>query len=935
MSVVIVLKRNIWLSIGFIAIWLFLPNSLLGSTFQEDSLRAYKYLKLSEKHMRTELDSSKFYNQKALKLSIESGVKKHEAHAYVNISYFLSSEGKLDESMEYLKKAELIFTEIRDLQNLAYNILNQASRYQSMGDYSSALRSFFLCQTYFQESNDSSGLSLAYSRMGVTFTRLNQPRKALEYQFKSLAINEARDFQLGVTVNWNNLATNYKALGDFDSAMFYLTKALAGKQALKDKTGVTRVLMNLGVVNTMQGHFAVADSILKIGLAMAREQGLVKEESEFHVNMADLYLEQGLVDDALRESNLGFKLTDRNQYPLSLLYSYKNFSKVYEMKGDYQKALKYLQLTVQLNDSLLPKDLALSMVENEAKMAAAKKQTEIELLQTKSDLDRQNIEYQQRQKWWFFVLFALMAITAIVLLRSYRLKLRTNAKLLHLGQLKGRFFANLSHEFKTPLALIIGPLRSLQEHTYSQKERHSLDRALRNAERLIQLNEQLLDLVKIDSEVLAVKLVDGDVIAFLRSTAEVFQALADQKEIQYKVKLSPAQYEGSFDPDKLEKVLNNLLSNAFKFTPKGGEVQLVVDAGKSLSLSVLDSGSGISTEEQKHIFDRYYSTEVATNSGQAGNGIGLSLAKELVHLMGGEIGLESSLGQGSQFTVELPVERSLKTANPRLMDIIPSINFEPEDFSDKPLLLVVDDIPDIRALVKEQFETSYRILEAENGKEALEIAVKELPDIVVSDLMMPVMDGLELCSQLKADSRTSHIPMVLLTALSSIESRIEGLETGADDYLNKPFHGKELQVRVANLIKQREQLRMHFAKQFEVNDSPETALPNTEQVFYNRLTACIQDHIADSELTVDFLGREIGMSRVQLYRKVKAVTAQSPSQLIRVLRLHNAAGLLCANQSNVSEAMYASGFDSPSYFAKVFRKEYGCSPSEYKGNSHS
>ncbi|MCL4103756.1 UNVERIFIED_CONTAM: hypothetical protein GTU68_029073 [Idotea baltica] len=267
-------------------------------------------------------------------------------------------------------------------------------------------------------------------------------------------------------------------------------------------------------------------------------------------------------------------------------------------------------------------------------------------------------------------------------------------------------------------------------------------------------------------------------------------------------------------------------------------------------------------------------------------------------------------------------------------DNSPASSHELEDFSDKPLLLVVDDIPDLRALVKEQFEASYRILEAENGKEALDLAVRELPDIVVSDLMMPIMDGLELCTQLKADDRTSHIPVVLLTALSSIQGRIEGFETGADEYLNKPFHGKELQVRVANLVRQREQLRNHFVQQLQANESPETALPSAEQVFYDRLTTLIHDHISDPGLTVDFLGKEIGMSRVQLYRKVKAVTTQSPSQLIRLLRLRKAAKLLIANHANVSEAMYASGFDSPSYFAKVFRKEYGCSPSEYKGNSH-
>lgn len=321
-----------------------------------------------------------------------------------------------------------------------------------------------------------------------------------------------------------------------------------------------------------------------------------------------------------------------------------------------------------------------------------------------------------------------------------------------------------------------------------------------------------------------------------------------------------------------------------------------------------------------------------------GTGIGLSLTRELVELMGGEISLETEVGKGSRFVIDLPL---LATENlPAISSFAASDHGtdardeELKGDEGQPLMLIVDDHQEIRSFVKTQFEGDFKVIEAGNGQVGLEMAISELPDIIISDLMMPVLDGIEMCQKLKTDHRTNHIPIVMLTALATVESRIEGLQTGADDYLNKPFNPNELSARVENLVEQRRKLRARFLAQFETNEEEQDDFPQmsaSEQAFFSKVEAYVIAYMTDPSLSVERLAEEMAMSRVQLFRKLKAVAGQSPSEIIRMFRLRKAADLLKEGSSNVSEVMFEAGFDNPSYFAKVFRKQYGCSPSEFKG----
>ncbi len=946
-------------------LWLACCHSLVrGSGAVPDSTRILQLLDRSEALARSQPDSALFFARQARDGAREIGHRKFEGMALQYISRFHRIKGELEQAVEILEECEMIFKEIHDFSNLAYVRLDLAKTNKLRGNYPASIKYYTLGKSYLEEVNDSSGLSLVYNRLGNLYTDLKQYEKAIEFHKQSLAINTALDFKIGITANWNNISSAYQYMNESDSALGYLEKALALKQEVKDKQGMVPTLMNLGVVYINLKELDKAEDHLNRSLALARQFEMWNEEADCYINLSYLFIEKGMPEKAIEYGKKAEKMLDKEGYPHSKLFAYKKLSNAYEENGEYKLALAYMKKHINLNDSLFPSDIAVRMVESEAKLEAEKQKAEIELLQSRDALNQLELEVQDRQKWWFIALLGLLLILAIVLYSRYRLKLRTNRELRALDATKSRFFANLSHEFRTPLTLIIGPLEKLlaegkdqggassgleADGNSSHDNRHAFSRILRNAQHLLNLNEQLLDLAKIESGVLEVSPVHGDVIAYLRPVVEAFRVLAEQKHIAYEVVWEGEGKEGGFDADKLEKVLNNLLSNAVKYTPEGGEIKFLARVGEGLRIEVSDSGEGIAQEDMERIFDRYFRLEQHLDRGVKGAGIGLSLTRELVELMGGKIRVESRLGEGSRFEIELPFmegsERRLSSENGSES----GLNLNGGGDPDQPLLLIVDDHADIRAFVREQFADGYRIMEAANGREGLDTALEALPDLVISDLMMPVMDGIELCRNLKTDARTSHIPVIMLTALATVESRIEGLETGADDYLNKPFNARELQVRVHNLVEQRRKLRELFRKHLEVGhqkqlkerSSPGEAgksvasgvsavLPKAEQLFFGKVEAYIQAHLSDPELSVERLGEEMAMSRVQLFRKLKAITGQSPSQLIRGLRLRKAAELLSDGAANVAEAMYESGFDNPSYFAKVFREQYSCSPSEYR-----
>jgi signal transduction histidine kinase/DNA-binding response OmpR family regulator/ligand-binding sensor domain-containing protein len=589
--------------------------------------------------------------------------------------------------------------------------------------------------------------------------------------------------------------------------------------------------------------------------------------------------------------------------------------------------------------------------------------------------------------WWAYTGYSLLAAALLVAARRnivQRERLKSNLKLAKIEQekqhfelekakevdrVKTSFFTNISHEFRTPLTLIKGPVDTMLERYKDDPEAvNRLKLVQRNSDLLLKLINQLLDLAKLESGTLKVEKTDGEVYSFIKGVAGSFESMAKQKGINLVIDVPSGQQAARFDKDKVETVLINLINNAIKFTRTDGEVKvrLTVEDGAStakpqrrevtLRLTVSDTGIGIPHEHQGKIFERFH--QVSESHKEVGTGIGLALVKELVTLIEGTIELQSEPGKGSTFTVTIPLEavsssrfqvqglqdegtvQSLEPSNerqvpsteyrePSAQHPVPSANGSEDSSDSRPQVLVVEDNADLRAFIIDSLGAEFKFHEAENGKQGLTLATEHIPDMIISDVMMPEMDGMEMTAKLKGDIKTSHIPLILLTAKSGEDSKLEGLSKGADDYLTKPFNKQELLLKVRNGTARMQKIREKMKTEVLSSQPAEKILSQDEQ-FLNKVKETIIERMSDEQLSVESLADDIGMSRVQLYRKVSALTGMAVNELIRKLRLQRAAQLLSQNWGPVSQVAYEVGFSNLSYFSKVFKEEFDVLPSEYE-----
>ena len=566
--------------------------------------------------------------------------------------------------------------------------------------------------------------------------------------------------------------------------------------------------------------------------------------------------------------------------------------------------------------------------------------------------------------WWAYSLYVLFIISILYMfirfyLRRQRLihkleleQLQTE-KLEELDKMKSNFFANISHEFRTPLTLILGPVAKVLTKIKDESIRQDLSMMQRNARRLQKLINQLLSLSKLESGKLKLQAREDNIVSLVKSYVQSFESLAKQKNIELDFKSDKEIIHIYVDQDKIENILNNLLSNAFKFTPENGRIEIrVTHQISNVTIIISDTGPGLPPEKLPHIFDRFYQVDETYTKDQEGTGIGLALTKELVELHYGKISVESKEGEGTSFKIQLPLgtqqlkgdeiidgsvdgrqltvdSRQLTVDSPE-SDLVDAKTETPSESDPRPVLLVVEDNADLRVYIRGYLDESYQVVEAINGKDGLDKAIMHIPDLVISDVMMPEMNGYELCKNLKTDERISHIPVILLTARASMESRIEGLETGADDFITKPFDHEELQVRIKNLIQQRRKLKEIILMNIgSVNQLSVSGVSSMEQMFLKKAVKVVENYISDSEFSVELFAKKMLMSRVQLHRKLKALVEQTASEFIRTIRLNKAAFLLKEKSGNIAEIAYDVGFTNPSYFSECFRAQFGKLPSEY------
>ena len=537
---------------------------------------------------------------------------------------------------------------------------------------------------------------------------------------------------------------------------------------------------------------------------------------------------------------------------------------------------------------------------------------------------------------------------------------RLNEEVLELTHSRLVFFTNISHELRTPLTLIADPVEMLLEDTgIKGKSRELLKMVQRNALALQQLVGNILDFRKIQNGKMELKLYRFDIVKTLMMWVSDFQLTAERKQIRLHLDVDDLKgsHEMIADQEKISRIVFNLLSNALKYTPAGGEIFVSLkDEGANLRLDVRDTGKGISQDEADKIFERFFQAKGAAS----GTGIGLALVKSFVELHHGEARVESELGKGSDFIVVIPREQEYDSqVIHNDVDIVDnSVNASASDGknvvdesvlqyiddgdrsrgkvqqlvsenTNRPTVLVIDDNTDIRQYERTLLQDEYIVLEAADGKEGLSVAIKEVPDLVICDVMMPVMDGLEFTEQLKTNTATSHIPVIMLTAKNLEEHRAEGYEHGADSYITKPFHSKVLLARIENLLRQRQLLKhLYQGSQEAEKEISESHLEDRDKQFLKQLQTIIQQNLSDSEFGVEDMGQQIGLSRVQLYRKVKAMTGSSVVDLLRKARLAKARRLLETRSMSVSEVAYEVGFSAPSYFTKCFKEEYGMLPGD-------
>ena len=660
--------------------------------------------------------------------------------------------------------------------------------------------------------------------------------------------------------------------------------------------------------------------------------------------------------DAMPQNGGGMQLVRDGELLVSYIYPTRG-DKVMELAMDILNKKKFKKENL-LSSALVTSDNAsvLLMQDEELKRQSAY------LLSLRKRVEATTNAFDTQRSYLFMLIFmvALLIIACVLAVKAYLAKTKYNARLKdsmrkqknmteemeRMTQKQLRFFTNVSHELRTPLTLISGPADRLAEyHGISGEARKLVEMIRRNVGILTQMVSEILEFRKIQNDKATLMLNRFDLASDLKTWADDFKTVAERKQIGISVVAAEEPNVVIADREKIAHIFFNLLTNAIKYTPvKGAIVISLKHADGIYSISVADNGKGMSGDDAQHIFERFYQASDSVG----GTGIGLAIVKAYVDLHRGTVGVESEPGKGSVFTFAIPEtqpgydekldKQTLIQADTQLIDdysvkdVIAKQNLSivtgSEDYdSNRPLVLIIDDNASMRSYLRSILSLRYNVMEAQNGEEGLAVAKKNVPQLVVCDVMMPVMDGLEFCRLMKEDVSTSHIPIVLLTARTLDEQRAEAYSTGADSYITKPFSAETLEARVVNLLKNRSQLRLIFSDSQQEQQEQE-ALDDKDQSFIKQLRKVIKSHIPDADYSVEDLGDEMGLSRVQLYRKVKALTGYSVVDLLRKARLAKAKHLLETTDMNISEVAYEVGFTTPSYFTKRFKEEYGIKPGE-------
>lgn len=849
-------------------------------------------------------------------------------------------------------------------RNMAYPdgeasaLLNKGRLLRMQSRYTEALENFFAALKLYESTRNKLQVAYVYNDIGYCYYDLEQADKLAENLGNALHIFEEIGDEKGIADVTNNLGIAHDLMGQFDSAIVYYERSLAMNQKLGEKEEAANCQLNMAAVFIIQKKYAPAQKLIEEARLYYIESKNLYAQIIVFIELANMSSAQGDYKSAVDYAEQGYSLA--NDY--GSIHKAMNISShlinYYSKLNDGSKAYKYFEIYDELKDSIFNEDNARLLNETETRFQTEIKEQEISALN--------QINKQEKFRRNAFAAFSfLILILGVLLINRKRNEARKNKLLYDKGQevekVKSSFFANMTHEFRTPLTLILGPIELLKEKITSKEATKQLDVMENNANRLLDLINQLLDLSKLESGNMKLQTEAMDIGLLINRITGLFESLAELKKIKVSVESRLSNSICHMDPDKIEKVLVNLISNALKFTPEGGNINISLDSKslpensekRNIQIRITDSGRGIPPTDLEHIFDQYFQSSLNTSDAYSGTGIGLALSKELVELHGGSIAVKSELGLGAEFSLIIPDEQGIPRADsskgarlyPRPGKMVLPPESEPARTDpaegqglsqgsvqvsvQAPLVLLVEDNQEVRDYVKDVLSSTYRIEVAENGLLGLNKARQIIPDLIISDVMMPEMDGLELCEKLKSDELCSHIPVILLTAKAAVEDRIEGLKHKADAYLAKPFVPNELLVRISNLTERHQKLREKYSREIVMKPG-ENKVKSVDEIFLEKLKTLIEENLDNEMLGVDDLASALSMSRSQLHRKMKALTNLAPNEFVRNYRLIRAKEMICSNTGTTAEVAFSVGFNSPSYFTRCFREYFGSPPSEVR-----
>lgn len=819
-----------------------------------------------------------------------------DSHTALATAY--ARQNRLEEAI----KALLVVDSVQNVESLRPDVI--AAAYQNLGNIYLDLKDYNASEAYYLKAND---------------------------EFKKLPGNTS--YYLNTT--HINLGRVYRYKEDFIKADSLLTLSYDFFSSLNDERTVAEISTYIGEVKREQGEYNEAERYFAEGLEIHKRNKRNYEASQNALELAQVALKKNSAATALRYLDESIAMNESVKNSLVSQQAYELYSEAYALQNNYRNAYEYKAKAQKIKDSLQSVQSSEKIKEIEAIYQTERRDREIELLTSQNALREQQ---NKNQRNIFLGGIALTTLAGIFFYIMYRNRQRTNTKLKELDKAKSTFFANISHDFRTPLTLIKGPIEDqLDDEELSMRERKNLLLAKSNTERLESLVEQLLALSKLESGNLELKVRPGNLANFIAAQLASFEFAAKERNIT--LSLEQPHYEDVdwFDRDAMEKILFNLLGNAYKYCNDGGKLSVRGrKENESFKLEVSNSGAFLDSEQIEKIFHRFYQADPELS----GSGIGLALTKELTELHKGSITAVSEEGGWTTFRLSIPISKSAYDDHEILSEVLretettssyEDIGFQDltlEVNDDAPLVLIVDDNTEIRTYLKSILELSYRVVSASDGQKGIDLATSEIPDLIISDVMMPDVNGYELTRQIKSNELTSHIPLLLLTAKSEDQDKLTGMELGADAYLTKPFSSQLLLANLANLIDNRRKLQARFAQEVILKPK-DISISSADELFLERLQKVMDEHITNPQFTSEQFAKEMSVSRMQLHRKLKAITGQSTTEFLRGQRLKLAANLLRQGKGSISEIGYTVGFNDPSYFTKCFKQEFGCAPSDF------